>query len=359
MVLAALAAGCGSGSAGVSDTNDAASALATAPDRAAVADAIRAGEFKTYGIPDSWGGYGGMVQAFCEDVGVPDCTRTDTDTDSAETVRRFGAERNNPGAVVGGVGVTFMNEAAQQGVLLDYLPEQAQQLPEWARVPGGFVTYTGAIAFVVNTDVVPNPPRTWSDLERPEYEGLVGVFDPRESATGLYTLLAANAAMGGDVDNLEPGLAYFRRLREQGILAANRGDATTMERGEVPIQITRDFQGVQTREALAGKGVSVEVRIPQDGSIYAPDSLVLNRFAEPNDIGRAFAEFVLSDAGQIEYARFGSRPIRAVLGDLEVPAEARELWLPDDQYGNVEVFTDWEQISSAEIAELWEQHVLS
>ena len=96
---------------------------------------VEAGDFKTYGIPDSWAGYGGMVEAFCADLGADPCKRTDTDTDSAETLRRFAAERNKPGALLGGVGVTYMNEAAQSGILLDYLSRHAPELSIRRQVP--------------------------------------------------------------------------------------------------------------------------------------------------------------------------------------------------------------------------------
>lgn len=355
--LALLVAGCGSGDDGAASSTTA-GATEKAPSESAVVSAVQAGAFKTYGIPDDWAGYGGMIKAYCAFLKVEPCHRTDTDTDSAETLRRFAAERNKPGALLGGVGVTFMEDGSKQGVLLDYTPERAKSMPAWTHVPGGVVTYTGAIAFVVNTDVIKDVPQTWDDLKNPAYKGKVGVFDPRESATGLYTLLAANAAKGGRPDGLSPGLNYFHALRETGNLSANRGDATAMERGDVPIQVTRDFQGVQMREALKAKGINVTVLIPKDGSIYAPDALVLNKFAAPNDIGRSFSDFVLSDAGQLEYAKYGARPIRQVLGDLKVPAADRALWLPDSEYAKVDLFDDWKQIDSATIAQQWEQKVL-
>ena len=48
-------------------------------------------------------------------------------------------------------------------------------------------TFVGVPSIIVNTDVVKNPPKTWDDLLKPEYKGLIGVSDPATSGTGGAT----------------------------------------------------------------------------------------------------------------------------------------------------------------------------
>jgi putative spermidine/putrescine transport system substrate-binding protein len=201
-------------------------------------------------------------------------------------------------------------------------------------------------------------PRRWSDLRRPEYRGRIGISDPRSSGTGLASLVAAAFALGGSEDDISPGLELFRRLREAGNLAAAEGDSSTLEKGEIPIQIKYDFNAIADRDELADKGIEAEVVIPGDGSIYAPSALLSNGYYEPQAPVRAFMEYVLSDEAQLIFARFGARPIRYVTGGLELPASARENWLPDVAYERVQTIEDWSKLDPDGIADRWETEVL-
>jgi putative spermidine/putrescine transport system substrate-binding protein len=46
-----------------------------------------------------------------------------------------------------------------------------------------------------------------------------------------------------------------------------------------------------------------------------------------------------------------------VLGDLELPAEAKANWLPDSMYANVKNLADWSKLNLQEIAETWQDQV--
>ncbi len=53
------------------------------------------------------------------------------------------------------------------------------------------------------------------------------------------------------------------------------------------------------------------------------------------DLAKLLLDFVLADEAQTAFAEFGARPIRYVLGDLELPDEAKAKWLPDAAYADV------------------------
>ena len=76
------------------------------------------------------------------------------------------------------------------------------------------------------------------------------------------------------------------------------------------------------------------------------------------DAIKAFFDYVLSDEAQTIFAKFGARPIRSVLGELELPAEAKTSWLPDADYAQVQVVEDFTSIDAEQIAEVWEEEVL-
>jgi putative spermidine/putrescine transport system substrate-binding protein len=109
---------------------------------------------------------------------------------------------------------------------------------------------------------------------------------------------------------------------------------------------------------MADRGITVQTVIPADGSIYAPSALMLNGYNTAEaDLIKAFSDWVLSDQGQEIFAAFGARPIRYVLGDLELSDEAKANWLSDDLYANVQT-VDLTAKSVDEIKEIWEAEIL-
>src|SRR5829696_10207475 len=66
------------------------------PDLARAAE--QAMDFQTYGMPDDWANYGGVLKAFAEKYGF-ELRRTDTDMTSMEEITKYDAEKANPVAV--------------------------------------------------------------------------------------------------------------------------------------------------------------------------------------------------------------------------------------------------------------------
>jgi putative spermidine/putrescine transport system substrate-binding protein len=310
-------------------------------------------------MPDSWANFGESLKAFCEKNAFT-CSRTDTDMSSNEEITRFDAEKNNPIAVMADIGLLYGPVAEAKAVVPPYLPPNASKLPENLKAKnGGWVaTFSGVPAFVVNTDVVKNVPRTWDDLLRPEYKGLIGTSDPRTSGTGAAIFVAWAFAFGGDENNLQPAVDFAKKLLPNFKGVAS-GNAQTLEKGEIPIQCKYDFNCKAAEEAVKEKGVNAVTVIP-GVSMYAPSGLMLNKYnVGKMDFAKMYMEWVLTDEGQTIFAKFGARPIRYVLGDLQLPADARSKWLPDDAYSNVKQVKDWAKADPARVAELWDSEVLT
>ena len=314
-------------------------------------------DFATYGMPDDWANYGEVMQKFAETYSI-ELKRTDTDMSSLEEITKFDAEKNNPVAVCADIGLMYGVIAESRGVVPPYMPPSAEKLPVGLKgKEGGWVaTFAGVPAFVVNTDVVKNVPQTWADLIKPEYTGMINAMDPTKSGTDGTTFIAWAYANGGDETNLDAAVDFAKQMVGQFSAAAS--NAQTLEKGEVPIQIKYDFNCAAAAAAVQEKGVNAQVIIP-GVSIYAPSALMINKYnVAKMDLAKLFMEFVLSDDAQTIFAKFGARPIRSVLGDLELPAEAKTKWLPDDNYAEVKQVADWSQVNVETIAETWRTKVL-
>jgi putative spermidine/putrescine transport system substrate-binding protein len=335
----------------------------TAYDVAAAAEQART--FHTIATADTYGNYGEQFSRFCETSFNFDCNRegrdlTEGSMSSAEEIGRWEAEKNNPQSVLADIGILFIPQGEEVGVLADYEPPSATLLPADLHGPGWVATFTGVPTILINLDALEGRglpvPETWEDLTDPVYAGLVGLGRVGVSGSGTWAFVAMNLAAGGTLEDWQPGVDYARRLLPN---ITQQASLDTFERGEVPISVRYDFNQAPWFPDLDERGVRYRMIVPEDGSIYAPSTLMLNRYDTAHaDFGRMFMEWVLTDEAQIIFAKYGARPIRSVVGDdrLEVPAEARANWLPDEEYEDV-VTVDWRDIDPEELQTIWETQV--
>ncbi|HSB70881.1 MAG TPA: extracellular solute-binding protein [Candidatus Methylomirabilis sp.] len=311
----------------------------------------------TYGMPEE-GPWQEIFQIFCQEH---NCKHVDTDMTSAQAITKFLAERNRPVATATEVGVLFGPLASRQGAALPFKNTSWDKLPDWAKDPNGnwFAVYAGVPTFLVNKAVVKSVPQSWQDLLKPEFKNSIAFKDPRESGTAVAMLLAATVANGGGPGNLAPGTTYFKKLFQAGNVKATSPSTSNIQKGEVPITIRYDHENLITKERFK-KELDLEIVMPTDGSLYTPSVVVLNRYAPDAALAQAFANFLASDKGQLILARTLTRPIRSIAGNLEVSADIRSRWLPEDLYkGRVRTIQNWDGFSVDEIRDRWTNEVLA
>jgi putative spermidine/putrescine transport system substrate-binding protein len=308
-------------------------------------------------MPDDWANYGGVLQALSEKYGF-EVKRVDTDMTSMEEITKYDAEKANPVAVSSDIGLIYGPIAELVGVVPPYLPPNAENLPSGLRgTNGGWVaTFTGVPAIIVNTDVISTVPKTWDDLLGEEFTGKIGIRDPRTAGEGATAFVAWAYAHGGSENNLQPGIDFALKLLPQ--LAAKEGSAQDLEKGEIPVAIKYDFNALAWAANVKEKNVNTAVVIPGI-SVYAPSAVMVNRYNTAKaDLAKVILDFVLTDEAQTAFAEFGARPIRYVLGDLELPDAAKAKWLPDADYADVKQVADWSKVDATTLADTWDNEVL-
>jgi putative spermidine/putrescine transport system substrate-binding protein len=324
------------------------------PDLARAAEQAR--DFQTYGMPDDWANYGGVLKAFAEKYGF-ELRRTDTDMTSMEEITKYDAEKANPVVVSSDIGLIYGPIAEEVGVVPPYLPPSAETLPAGLKgTNGGWVaTFTGVPAIIVNTDVISTVPESWDDLLGEEFTGKIGIRDPRTAGEGAVAFLAWAYANGGDETNLAPGVEFAQKLLPQ---FAPKEGLPELEKGEIPVAIKYDFNALAWSAAAKEKGINTTVVIP-GVSVYGPSALMINKYNTAKaDLAKLLLDFALADEAQTAFAEFGARPIRYILGDLELPDAAKAKWLPDENYADVRQVEDWSKVDAQTLAESWDVDVL-
>ncbi len=152
------------------------------PDAAAAAEQART--FHTIATQDTYGNYGEQFSRFCQVRFNFDCNRegrdlTEGSMSSAQEIGQWEAEKNNPQSVVADIGILFIPQGEEVGVLADYEAPNATLLPDDLHGPGWVATFTGVPTILVNLDSLESRglevPESWADLTDPSYAGLVGL----------------------------------------------------------------------------------------------------------------------------------------------------------------------------------------
>jgi len=100
-------------------------------------------------------------------------------------------------------------------------------------------------SFIVNTKVLQEKgldmPKTYEDLLKPEYQGLIAMPDPKSSSTGYFYYLSLVNALGE-----EEALAYFDQLAKniKSFTESGSGPVKLLIQGEVAIAMGMTFQGI-------------------------------------------------------------------------------------------------------------------
>ncbi|MBF7982520.1 MULTISPECIES: ABC transporter substrate-binding protein [Rahnella] len=331
----------------------ASSAFAAEPPAELLKAAQAEGTVNSVGMPDDWANWKDTWNDLSTKYGLK---HSDTDMSSAQEIAKFLAEKDNASADIGDVGAAFGPVAVQKGVTQPYKPTTWDQVPDWAKDKDGMwaLAYTGTIAFIIDKSQVKDAPHSWADLLKGKYKVTIG--DVSTAAQAANGVLAATYAMGGNEQNLKPGLEYFGKLAKAGRLSLTNPVIASLEKGEVQVGVVWDFNGLNYRDKI--DKTRFDVVIPSDGSITSGYTTIINKFGKHPNAAKLAREYIFSDAGQINLARGYARPIRA--DHITLPDDVKAKLLPSSEYKNAHPIADpaaWDK-SAKTLPRLWQENVM-
>lgn len=279
-----------------------------------------------YNCPPEWADWATELKAIKEKTGI---SVPGDNKNSGQALASMAAERANPVADVVYLGVTFGIQAVQDKLVQGYKPAHWDDIPPGMKDPDGkwFAIHSGTLGFMVNVDALHGKPvpKSWTDLLKPDYRGMVGYLDPASAFVGYVGAVAVNQALGGSLDNFGPGIEWFKKMRANEPIVPKQTAYARVLSGEIPILIDYDFNAYRARYK---DGANVQFVIPQEGTIAVPYVMSLVANAPHADNGRKVLDFTLSDEGQAIWANAFLRPVRA----SAVSPEAQKKFLPASDY---------------------------
>ena len=279
-----------------------------------------------YNCPPEWADWGTQLKAIKAKTGI---TVPPDNKNSGQALAQMVAERAAPVADMAYLGVTFGIQAQKEGVLAPFKPAVWNDIPDGLKDPQGhwFTIHTGTLGFMVNVDALKGKPvpRSWADLLKPEYKGLIGYLDPSSAFVGYVGAVAINQARGGSLDNFTPGIDYFKALMKNEPIVPKQTAYARVISGEIAILLDYDFHADRAKHK---DKANVEFVIPAEGSVVVPYVMGLTAKGPNADSAKKALEFVLSDEGQSIWANAYLRPVR----NVTMPAEVQARFLPASDY---------------------------
>jgi putative spermidine/putrescine transport system substrate-binding protein len=326
-------------------------------------NAKKEGKLEAIGFPRDWADYGEILDSYTAKY-VPVDYKAEAEYSSAQELETFQKSKLHPHGDVGDVGFTFGPKAIQAGLITPYKHANWDDISADLKDPDGYwcTEYWGTQAFVINTDIVKNPPTSFKELLSGNYKNMVGIDgDPRQANDAFIAVYSAALATSGSLDSIQPGIDFFAKLKKNGNFTPARSSSANIAKGEVAIGIMWDYLGLGYRDQLQGKP-NLKVLIPSDGSVAGPYVSIINKTAPHPYAARLWMEYIFSDEGQLDYLKGYAHPARyqklAAAG--KIPADLAAKLPAAEQYANVKFVTDPKQLDAATtlLKQNWQSQVL-
>lgn len=321
------------------------------------------GQLNVITLPRDWANYGWLMDTFAKRYGITidDANPDGSSAEELQAIRSLKRQSRAPDVV--DLGPAFAIAATSERLLQPYKVATWNEIPDEVKHPEGYWygDYFGVVSFGVNMSVVKNAPKTWADLLKPEYKGMVALNgNPLGAGAAFGAVFAAALGNGGSYDNIAPGIEFFGKLNTAGNYNPVKGGTATLTSGQTPILINWDYLNLAIRQGAAGK-VDIAVQLPEDapafGNYYCQ---AISAYAPHPNAAKLWQEFLYSDEGQIGFLVGFAHPIRfnALIEQGKIPADLLKTLPSSEAYKNVKFTTDAQNTAAKKVlADQWSKVV--
>jgi len=274
---------------------------------ALVAAAKKEGELNVIALPPDWANYGAIIKAFSDKYGIK-VNSAQPDAASQDEINAANQQKGKSTAPDG-------FDLGQSVALANTSMFAPYQVATWDDIPAAYKDangtwvndYGGYMSIGYDSSKVP-PLLGVNDLLKPEYQGKVALNgDPTQAGAAFSGVLMVALSHGGSVDDIAPGVEFFRKLKQAGNFLPVDPTPATVESGQTPVVIDWNYLNATETKKLP----SWQVVVPPDHAVAGFYYQAINKDAPHPAAARLWQEFLYSDEGQNLYAVGGVRPVRA------------------------------------------------
>ena len=247
---------------------------------------------------------------------------------TSEVYTKIKEENGKPSGDVWFGGTTDpYNEAVSDGLLEEYDAINASHLlKETYKDPGNhwFGIYKGILGFMVNNEELErlkiDAPKTWDDLTKPEYKGLIMLSNPNTAGTAKLVINTMVQMKGHDeameyFKKLDPNIAQYTK--------SGSGPSKMVGPGECVIGIGFLHDGIY--QILQGYD-NIGLIVPEDGTSFEIGATAIFKGAAHPNAAKLWIEYALSP-DCVNLAKDNGSYQFLVLDNAEQPKEAAEFGL--------------------------------
>ncbi|GAA5013619.1 ABC transporter substrate-binding protein [Kitasatospora paranensis] len=286
---------------GAKAAKDATSATDLGGMDALVAAAKKEGKLHVITLPKDWANYGKIMDAFKAKYGI-EIEDENPDGSSQDEINAITSRKGQDRAPdVVDLGSAFALSAAKDGILAPYKVATFAKVADTMKDADGLRVndYGGYISIGCDAKKIGTCPKTFADLLKPEYKGKVALNgNPTKSGSAFGGVYAAALANGGSLDNIQPGIDFFAKLKQSGNFNPVESTPATVEKGETPISIDWSYLNAGYTDEFKTKGIDWQVAVPSDGSYAQYYNQAINKFAPHPAAARLWQEYLFSAEGQ-------------------------------------------------------------
>jgi putative spermidine/putrescine transport system substrate-binding protein len=322
---------------------------------ALISAAKKEGQLNVITLPSNWANYGTIMKDFTAKYGIKinDANPDGSSQDELNAIAQLKGQSRAPDVV--DVGTAFAVKGEQEGDWAPYEVATWSNIPSDAKAANGdyYADYGGYVAIGYNSATVKTPPTSFADLLKPIYKNQVAINgNPTQASAAFSAVFAAALANGGSLNNIAPGVAFFKKLHTEGNFVPVTASAATMESGQTPIVIWWDY----LLASEIGPSVSgLKIVIPSDASYAAYYDQAISKYAPDPAAARLWEEYLYSTVGQNLWLEGEARPIElpTLVADGTVNQAAYKA-LPPAPPGNVTFPTQAQQATAENVvAQQW------
>lgn len=272
-----------------------------------VAAAKAEGELNVIALPPDWANYGAIIKAFSDKYGIK-VNSAQPGASSQEEINAANQQRGRstaPDVFDLGQSVALANTS----MFAPYKVANFDDIPAAFKDPDGTWVndYGGYMSIGYDSAKVP-PVTSVDDLLKPEYQGKVALNgDPTQAGAAFSGVLMVALSQGGSVDDIAPGVEFFRKLADAGNFLPVDPTPATIASGQTPVVIDWNYTNAAETKNLP----SWQVLVPPAHAVAGYYYQAINKDAPHPAAARLWQEFLYSDEAQNLFALGGVRPVRA------------------------------------------------
>ncbi|WP_375483703.1 ABC transporter substrate-binding protein [uncultured Jatrophihabitans sp.] len=285
---------------------------------ALVSAAKKEGKLNVIALPPTWANYASIIAGFTKQYGIA-VTSENPDGSSGDEINALKSTKGQASAPdVVDVGNSYALSGAQDGLYAPYKVASWNDIPTGQKDSDGlwFSDYGGYISIGCNATKIKTCPTTIKQLDNPAYKGAVALNgDPTSANAAFEAVWSAALANGGSATNIQPGIAYFKKLNSEGIFNKTKVTPATVASGATPIVLDWDYLNAAETSALKAKNITWKVTDPSDGLVSGYYAQAINIGAPHPAAARLWEEYLYSQKatdGQNGWLAGYARPIELV-----------------------------------------------